>query len=190
MARMPRTALRVLPALLLLLAGCGRSTWVVPPAPAGTPALHSALEDAFARAAARREADYREIVAPGSNERALADGLSARDLEAWVRAGEELFVRDVRTGPINPLRRAGAGEQAVADATRCAGCHHRGGQAGAGSYADLDLLRRARRRSAARAPALAPHAGGRGAAGARGARRSVTTAVRARAGTPARDCAT
>jgi cytochrome c551/c552 len=145
---MPRTALRVLPALLLL-AACRRTTWVVPPAPAGAPALQGALEDAFARAAARREADYREIVAPGSNERSLANELSARDLEAWVRAGEELFVRDVRTGPVNPLRRAGAGEPAVADATRCAGCHHRGGQAGAGSYADLayydapdgDLLR-------------------------------------------------
>jgi len=147
MAGVTKTAANILPALLLV--GCGRSTWVVPPAPAGAPALQPALEDAFARAAARREADYREIVAPGSFERALADRLSTRDLQSWARAGEELFVRDVRTGPVDPVRRAGAGERAVADATRCAGCHHRGGQAGAGSYADLayydapdgDLLR-------------------------------------------------
>ena len=122
---------------LLLATGCRRAPWVVPPAPARAPALVDALEDAFARAAVRREAEYREIVAPGSWDRELATLLVARDLDSLARAGQEIFAHDFRSGPVDPLRRAGAGGRAVADATRCAGCHHRGGAGGAGSYADL-----------------------------------------------------
>jgi mono/diheme cytochrome c family protein len=125
-------------ALALLLAGCGRTVWVVPAVPPTAPALADAFEAAFTRAAAAREADYREIASPGTRDRELGALLAASDLDSYARAGEQLFRRDFRAGPVDPLRRTAAGP--AADSTRCAGCHHRGGAGGAGSFSDLALL--------------------------------------------------
>jgi mono/diheme cytochrome c family protein len=122
---------------LALGAGCGRA-WVVPAVPPTAPALVDALEAAFMRAAAAREADYREIASPGTRDRDLGALLAAPDLDSYARAGAELFLRDFRAGPVDPLRSTAAGP--AADATRCAGCHHRGGVGGAGSFSDLAFL--------------------------------------------------
>src|SRR5262249_43680327 len=124
-------------AYVLLAAGCGRAAWVAPPLPAAEPPLVEAFESAFSRAAADREADYRELARPGSRDRELAALLAAPDLASFARAGARLFARDFRDGPLDPLRRARDGRATPADATRCAGCHHRGGPGGGGSFADL-----------------------------------------------------
>jgi cytochrome c553 len=125
---------------LALAAGCGRPAWVAPPVPPTAPPLADALEAAFARSAAAREADYREVASPGARDRELGALLEAADLDSYARAGALLFLRDFRAGPVDPLRRTRDPRAAAADATRCAGCHHRGGAGGAGSYADLAFL--------------------------------------------------
>jgi hypothetical protein len=134
----PRAAAR----LVALAAGvlgvaCGRAAWVAPPVASTSPALAEAFEAAFARASVEREADYRELAAPGSRDRELGALLAAPDLASFARAGELLFLRDFRAGALDPLRRPSDDHGAAADATRCAGCHHRGGPGGAGSFADV-----------------------------------------------------
>jgi hypothetical protein len=93
----------------------------------------------LAAAAQDRELRFDEALHPGrlaARRRAL---LAGDDLSAFRDAGEELFALDTpwkggEPKPVSPLH-AAAGP-ATADATRCAACHHQGGLAGSGSYAD------------------------------------------------------
>jgi hypothetical protein len=93
----------------------------------------------IAAAAQDRELRFDEALHPGrlaARRRAL---LAGDDLSAFRDAGEELFSLDApwsggQAPPLAPLH-AASGPR-TADATRCTACHHQGGLAGGGSFAD------------------------------------------------------
>jgi hypothetical protein len=91
------------------------------------------------RAALEREQAFYEALHPGAREGARSSALAAGGFAEFATEGEALFALDAPwhggdAKPVRPLHAKGA---ATADATRCAGCHHVGGIAGAGSFADI-----------------------------------------------------
>lgn len=127
-------------ALVASMVGCRREPWVIARG-AREESFEEGARRVFRAAQERREAQFLQAIHRENRELARNARLLANDLDAFVTEGERLFVEDApwRDGPaptVNPLRVAPRFQRA-ADATRCAGCHHRGGLAGSGSRADL-----------------------------------------------------
>ena len=132
---------RLLPWLLLIaLVGCSERGWH--PTRTGTTTPEDS-ESAFVQAASGREWDFYEALHPGARAEYRRRDLATGGLEAFERQGRDLFFRDApwdaaQAPKVLPMHTRGA--VTSADSTRCAGCHHAGGAAGSGTFADLVLL--------------------------------------------------
>jgi cytochrome c553 len=126
--------------LAAILVACRREPWVITGA-RREESFEEGARRVFREASERREAQFRQALYRENRELARNSRLLTNRLDAFVTVGERLFVEDApwRDAPaptVNPLR-FDARSARAADATRCAGCHHRGGLAGSGSRADL-----------------------------------------------------
>ncbi len=125
-------------ALCLLVAGCRPDPWVAPPAIAESIEPAAGQVHAFEEAAQAREERFLGVLSPGRAGALRTATLARGKLGDFAQVGADLFRADAPWAggpapPLAPLRSA----QVRADATRCAACHHEGGEAGAGGFADL-----------------------------------------------------
>lgn len=120
------------------LVACSREPWVVPATARCEESFEEGARRVFREAGERREAQFAEAYHRRDRAADRAHRLRTNRYDVFAREGERLFTEDApwSAGPaptVDPLRRGTRG----ADATRCAGCHHKGGLGGSGSRADL-----------------------------------------------------
>jgi mono/diheme cytochrome c family protein len=127
-------------ALAVLTSAC-TTRWHVPADKTDSASVESEMQRELTAAAADREEQYTEALHPGTRERARRASFGRGDFASFRREGRALFGLDTPWHeastplPVLPIHTAALGR--TADATRCAGCHHRGGEGGAGSFSDL-----------------------------------------------------
>lgn len=125
-------------AFALALGACTREPWVIPATARCEESFEEGARRVFREAGERREAQFAQAHFGLDRARERERRLRTNRYDVFVREGERLFTEDApwrneRAPTINPLRRGSH----AADATRCAGCHHKGGLGGSGSRADL-----------------------------------------------------
>jgi mono/diheme cytochrome c family protein len=127
--------------MALALLGCKREPWALPASQRCEESFEEGARRVFREEGERREAQFQQAILRPNRELVRNGHLLEGTLDRFVSEGQQLFVEDApwRDGPspsVNPLRLGRLG----ADATRCAGCHHKGGLGGSGSRADLTFF--------------------------------------------------
>lgn len=124
-----------------LLLACTRDPWLVPATdPRCGLSPTTQVQRATLEASQAREEQLHFTLHPEDRESARNRRIQPWSYDRFRAEGERLFYEDApwterSIRPIFPSRISGT--EPVGDATRCAGCHHRGGRGGSGSIGDI-----------------------------------------------------